>query len=120
MANSLRFLPLMAAGMILAACGQPSTPSAPALAAAPPRAAQSDDRIGIPECDDYLDRYDACLSSHVPEGARAALRTALQQSRANWRKAVANNVDKAALTAACRNARAAARPSLVARGCADF
>ena len=29
-------------------------------------------KIGVPECDDYLAKVDACVSGKVPEAARAA------------------------------------------------
>lgn len=119
MAKMIVLLLIVAAALALAACGQQSPSPDAQLAAAPPRAAQDADRIGVAECDDYLDRYEACLASHAPEGARDALRTALQQTRTSWRKSMAHT-SKEAMTAVCQRARAAARPSLVARGCPDF
>ena len=110
----------IAACLLLAACQAQSPPAAPQTAAAPPRATAHDDRIGIAECDEYIDRYEACLAAHVPPEAADALRTTLQQTRANWRKSVAASNNPTAMAGVCNNARAAARPSLAARGCTDF
>ena len=109
----------IAACLSLAACGTQPPPPAPRAASAPPRAIAQDERTGIAECDDYLDRYEACLATHVPQEARDALRIALQQTRATWRKSVTTS-NKASMANVCNNTRAAARPSLVARGCTDF
>ena len=111
---------MIAAVVVLAACGTPPPSSQPQPAAAPSRTISGDDRIGVAECDDYLDRYEACLDAHVAQEARDALRVALQQTRANWRKSVAASGNPGAMAKVCSNARAAARPSLAARGCADF
>src|SRR6185369_11823991 len=46
-------------------------PAAPAMTAAPTATADS---VGVPECDDYLNKYQACVDSKVPEASRAALK----------------------------------------------
>jgi len=109
----------IAACLLLAAC-QAQSPPAAIQAAAAPRANAQDDRIGIAECDDYIDRYEACLAAHVPLEARDALQSALQQTRSTWRKSAAATSNRAAMASVCSNARSAARPSLAARGCTDF
>ena len=120
MAQSKLCLLAIAAGVILTACGEQAPSSGPPVAAAPSGAVREDDRIGVAECDDYVDHYEACLAANVPEDVRAALRAALQQTRTTWRKASSNKGGQEAMAAVCQRARAAARPSLVARGCTDF
>ena len=132
--------PLLAvcAVLALAACQQQSepakpaapapssTPAAPATtpppaaapAAAPPAATAG--AIGIPECDNYLTKYEACVSSKVPESARDALRQGLEQTRTAWRSAASNDATKASLGAACTQAHEAAKAALSAYGCTDF
>src|SRR5450756_593269 len=35
------------------------------------------EKIGIPECDDFITKYDACVSAHVPEAQRAQYKDCL-------------------------------------------
>lgn len=95
-----------------------STPAAPPPAATPPAATAS--AIGIPECDNYLTKYEACVAGKVPEAARDALRQSLEQTRTAWRSAAANDATKASLGAACTQAHEAAKAALSAYGCTDF
>jgi len=108
-----------------------STPAAePAPAPAPaaePAAAPADataaaatvETIGIPECDDYLTKYEACISAHVPAAAQASFKQSLDQTRAGWKQAIAAG-GKDSLAAACTQMKASASASLKAYGCADF
>jgi len=75
------------------------------------------DKIGIPECDDFIAKYDACISDKVPEAARAQFKTAVQQWRSSWRQAAATPQGKAGLTAACKQAAEQARTSMKAYNC---
>ena len=101
---------------------QPATPPPPTTppAAAAPATTATGDSIGIPECDNYLAKYEACVAGKVPEAARDALRQSLEQTRAAWRSAAANEATKAGLANACTQAHDAAKASLNAYGCTDF
>jgi len=50
----------------------------------------SGDKIGVPECDDYIAKYEACISGKVPEAARAQYQASLKTMRDSWRQAAAN------------------------------
>src|SRR6185369_10014247 len=52
--------------------------------------APTGDKIGIPECDDYIAKYESCIRGKVPEQARAALESSLKSARENWKTAAAN------------------------------
>ena len=43
-------------------------------AATPAMKVPAGEKIGVPECDDFIAKYDACVSSKVPEAARALMR----------------------------------------------
>ncbi len=75
------------------------------------------DQIGVAECDDYLRKYESCLSDKIPEAARASLRSSLDATRASWRSAAATPEGRAGLAQACRAARDAARQTMSAYGC---
>ncbi len=58
--------------------------------------------IGIAECDDYLNKYQACVLTKAPASARATLKQSLDQTRTVWRTASATPGGKAGLAAACK------------------
>ena len=122
MIRSLRNPLALALLLTLTACQQsapPATTSAPAKpAAAAPMATA--DSVGIPECDDYLTKYQACVESKVPEAARGALKLSIDQTRAAWRTAAANPAAKEGLATACKQARDATKTSMSAYGCTDM
>jgi hypothetical protein len=75
------------------------------------------DKIGVPECDDFIAKYNACVSSKVPEAGRAALKTAVDQWRASWKKLADNPATKGTLAAACKDAAAKQEAALKQYGC---
>jgi hypothetical protein len=87
-----------------------STPTTPTTTA-------SGDKIGIAECDDFITKYEACVSSKVPEMARAQYQTALKQWRDSWKKLAENPQTKGSLAAACKQAREQQESALKMYGC---
>ncbi len=107
----------------LTACsggGQPAATPPPATAApvatAPPPAATASE-FGVPECDDYLTKYLACIDSKVPEAARVSVRQSLDQTKAQWKQAAATPEGKAGLAMGCKAASDAAKTAMSAYGC---
>lgn len=99
----------------------PVTPApAPAAPAPAPAPAASADLVGVAECDDYLTKYEACLTGKVPESARAALQQSLDATRAGWKQAAATPGGRDGLKSACEQMVTAARQSMQAYGCTDF
>jgi hypothetical protein len=76
------------------------------------------DKIGVPECDDFITKYDACVSSKVPEAARAQYKSAVEQWRASWKKLAENPATKGSLAAACKQAAEQQATALKSYGCA--
>jgi len=122
MSLSLRPLLPMALICVLAACGHESAPtsSTTAPATTAPTAVASADSVGIPECDDYLSRYAACVSAKVPEAAKAGLQQSLAQMRTAWKAAAATEAGKQGLAQACKQAHDGAKAMMQQYGCADF
>ena len=85
--------------------------------AAPASTTASGDKIGVPECDDYLAKYETCVSSKVPEAARAQYESTLAQTRRSWRDLAANPQTKASLAQACKTATESARQTMKSIGC---
>ena len=75
------------------------------------------DKIGVPECDDYLAKYETCVNGKVPEMARAQFNSAMKTTRDAWRKAAATPEGKAGLAAACKQATEMAKTSMKSYGC---
>ena len=75
------------------------------------------DKVGVPECDDFIARYDACMTDKVPEMARAPYKTTLAQWRKSWHDLAANPQTKATLAAACKQAIETARTSMKSYNC---
>lgn len=69
-------------------------------------------KIGVPECDEYIEKYEACLNSKVPEVQRAALLPQLEIYRKGWKNAATNPQAKAALAGGCKVALATAKQSM--------
>jgi len=91
----------------------------PATAATPAKTttASSGEKIGVPECDDFITKYDACVSSKVPEAARAQYTSAVDQWRSSWKKLADNPATKGTLAAACKQAAAQQEAALKQYGC---
>ena len=73
--------------------------------------------IGIPECDDYLLKYEKCVNEKVPEVARPQLKQSIDQMRNAWKQAAANPLAKPALVSGCKQAAAAAQQATATYGC---
>jgi len=104
------------------ACGEAQAPAKTAPAAAPAAtapaaAAPAVAEFGVPECDDYMAKYVACVDSKVPEAARAALRQSLDQTKAQWKQAAATPEGKSTLAMACKQMTETAKTSMSAYGC---
>jgi hypothetical protein len=84
------------------------------VAATPAPAAQ----IGVPECDDFLTKYQACVESKVPEAARAQFKTGLDQWRAAWAETAKTPEGKTALVAVCKQSLDATKAYTAAYSCA--
>jgi hypothetical protein len=77
------------------------------------------DKIGVPECDDYIAKYEACINGKVPEMARAQFNSSMKALRDSWRQAASTPQGKAGLAAACKQATEQAKTSMKSYGC-DF
>jgi hypothetical protein len=116
-------LALFVGAIALAGCGgggeskpaPASNAATSAPAAAAPAAAAGD--IGVPECDDYVKKYQACIDGKVPETARATVLQAFDQTKATWKQAASTPQGKAGLAAGCKTALDTAKTAMGAYGC---
>jgi hypothetical protein len=77
------------------------------------------EEIGVPECDDYIRTYEACLSEKVPVDAQLRLRATLDDNRRQWRAAGKDETSRASLAEQCKSAASLAKQSMSDYGC-DF
>jgi hypothetical protein len=75
------------------------------------------DSIGVAECDDFLKKYEACVSSKVPEAMRATFKTSVEQWRSSWKELAKTPQGKAGLAQACKASAEQAKTSLSSYGC---
>lgn len=95
-----------------------ATPAAATPAAGTAATAPAGEKIGVPECDDFIAKYEACVSSKVPEVARASFETAVKQWRQSWKQLAENPQTKGTLVEACKQAKAQQETALKPYGCA--
>ena len=79
--------------------------------------ASTGDKVGIPECDDFLAKYEACVSGKVPEMAREQYHNSIKQLKESWKKLADNPQTKGTLAAACKQSREQTEAALKSYGC---
>jgi hypothetical protein len=89
---------------------QPGSESTPAKAdhvsrrsriarnAAPP---DINEPVGVASCDEWANRYIACIDSKAPQSARAQMKQAIAQTKRTWRKTAQTIEGQRALAGAC-------------------
>ncbi len=61
------------------------------------------DKIGVPECDEYIAKYEACIKGKVPEAARAAMQSSFDTARKSWKDMAATTQGKAGLASSLQD-----------------
>ena len=75
------------------------------------------DKIGVPECDQFIANYEACVTGKVPEAARAQFKTGMEQWRSSWKKLAANPQTRGTLAGVCKQTVESARTSMKMYNC---
>jgi hypothetical protein len=78
----------------------------------------SGDKIGVAECDEFIQKYEACVNSKVPETARSMVKANLDTMRNAWKKAAETPQGKAGLAQGCKQALDQAKTTMGSYGCA--
>jgi hypothetical protein len=75
-------------------------------------------KIGVPECDDFVAKYEACITDHVPADKQRQFKENIDGFRRAWRQQLAANPDtRTALPAACKRHLEQARIAMSQFGC---
>ena len=131
MSRSLPLLFCLVIGLMVLSCSKPadtnrnaaSTNSAAPSgtpAASPHNAstnAAAGEKIGVPECDAFLTAYENCVTTKVPEQARAQFQAGMKTWRTEWKRLADNPQTKGTLAEACKRQHDAQRTALKAYGC---
>jgi hypothetical protein len=72
---------------------------------------------GIAACDDFLRKYDACVTTKVPAAQRTTFQGQLDQMRKAWSDAAKNPSTKAGLENACKQMADQMKAALSGFGC---
>jgi hypothetical protein len=98
---------------------EPTVPPSPRVT--PPRrvyaSLSAGDAVGVPACDNYINKYAACVEDKIPVAQRALMQRSLVTMRQAWRKAAATEIGRQSLSRACETAMATARKSMATFKC---
>ncbi len=107
---------------ILAGCSKYSTsnntsPSANGNSATANATPANREKVGIPECDDFIAKYEACISSSVPDAQKRQHQENIDALRNSWRQLATSTGAKDTLTLMCKRQVAQARESMKEFNC---
>jgi len=71
----------------------------------------------VAECDEFLARYEACVTDKVPDESRGAMLTALASWRASWSTLARSPTTRGNLPQMCAAAADSVRTQLTGYGC---
>ena len=128
MSKSLLLMLCLLTGLLVLACAKteetnrnvaaPSGTNSSAPASTPATTTTSaGDKIGIAECDTFIASYESCVSTKVPEAARAQYRTAVNTWRTEWKKLADNPQTRGTLAGVCKTQLETARTQFKSFGC---
>jgi hypothetical protein len=130
MSKSLLLMLCLLTGLIVLACSKyetnhnvaaPAGTNSSAPASTPVSStnssASANEKIGIAECDSFLTAYDNCVSTKVPEAARAQFKTAIHNWRTEWKKLADNPQTRGTLANVCKTQMESSRTQVKSFGC---
>lgn len=100
--------------------GKTAPDTATADATDPASTAGVGDRISVPECEEYVAKYEACASKgfdKLSPAMRARSENTLASMRKSWRDRAADPQKRVGLAQACKEAMDAARASMKSMNC---
>jgi hypothetical protein len=73
--------------------------------------------VGVPECDNFINAYESCVTTEVPEQARAQYQAAVKTWRTEWKKLADNPQTRPGLITTCKTQLETARTQMKAYNC---
>ena len=132
MSKSLLLMICLITGLLLLACAKSDTNKNATLAPANANSAvpagtpathananatTSATAVGVAECDSFITAYENCVTTKVPEAARAQFKEAVATWRTQWKKLADNPQTRPTLVTACKTQMENARTQMKAYGC---
>lgn len=93
------------------------TKTADVKPASSPATTASADKIGVAECDEFLDKEEACIKDNVPANMRGTFEQSMTAARNSYKTAAATPQGKATLAASCASALSTAKTSFASYNC---
>jgi hypothetical protein len=72
---------------------------------------------GVAACDDFLKKYEACVTSKIPAAQKATFQAQLDQIRKAWTEAAKTPATKATLENACKQSAEQMKTAMSGFGC---
>ena len=129
MSRSLLLMFCLVIGLLVLACSKPAdtnrnaastnktAPSGTPAATSQTASTTAGDKLGVPECDAFLTAYENCVTTKVPEQARAQFQAGMKTWRTEWKRLADNPQTRSSLVEACKRQHDAQRTALKAYGC---
>ena len=127
MSRSLLLMLCVVIGLLVLACGAPPTnktgpanlgSTSTAASPAPTTATTaSATQVGVAECDTFITSYENCVTTKVPEQARAQFQASITTWRTEWKKLADNPQTRATLAGVCKTQLETARTQMKAYNC---
>ena len=73
--------------------------------------------IGVAACDDFLKKYEACVSGKIPAAQQPTFKAQLEQIRQSWTTIAQNPSTRPTLEAACKQTADQMKASMTPYGC---
>lgn len=125
MSKSLLLMLCILTGLLVLACAKteetnrnavaPTTTTTPAGTPATTTTASA--QVGVAECDNFINAYENCVTTKVPEAARASFQTAITNWRTEWKKLADNPQTRGTLANICKTQLETARTQMKAYNC---
>ena len=74
--------------------------------------------IGIKACDDFIARYEACVTDKIPAASQAEFKSALTQWRTEWKQLASDPNNNLILTGVCNQIQEQSKAAFTPYGCA--
>lgn len=80
-------------------------------------AAVAAEPVGVPVCDEFLTKYEACLADKVPSAQQGMFKGQIEQMRTNWTALAKNPQTKPTLESACKTSADQMKAAVASYGC---
>jgi len=97
------------------ACGKKNEGTAPTASGG--GSAAPSDKVGVPECDTYIEKLTTCINSKVPDAQKAMIKTSFDTAVKQWKDLAATPAGKSGLATACKMAMDQSKQMVSQFGC---